>query len=317
MEMVEIGMDKRVKKAIVTGANGFVGGAVCRQLCECGVETIAVVRNLSSDLSRLDGLDIRVVQCELNDLSSLPENVDDRDIDAFFHFAWEGSSGEKRASSEVQINNIRQSIEALNVCKKLNCSRFLYAASIMEYEVLAAMKREIALGSSSVYSIAKLSSDYFLRTIADTLGVSYYSCIISNIYGPGEKNARLINSSLRKMLKGEHCSFSPGEQLYDFVYIEDAAKMFCKIAETGIGGKQYYIGNGEILPLKDYLLRMRNVVDPDIAIGLGELEFHGVSLDYSEIDIASVKNDTGFEHEVSFEEGIRRTLQAIKDEENV
>ena len=48
--------------------------------------------------------------------------------------------------------------------------------------------------------------------------------MISNIYGPGELSPRLVNTSIRKMLKGEHCAFSAGEQIYDFIYITDAAK---------------------------------------------------------------------------------------------
>ncbi|MDE5873831.1 MAG: NAD-dependent epimerase/dehydratase family protein [Lachnospiraceae bacterium] len=52
------------------------------------------------------------------------------------------------------------------------------------------------------------------------------SAVISDIYGEGESSPRLINSSIRKLLNNEETSFSTGEQMYDFVYIEDAARMF-------------------------------------------------------------------------------------------
>ena len=57
---------------------------------------------------------------------------------------------------------------------------------------------------------------------------------------------------------------------------------------------------------------MRDCVDPEIEIGLGELPFNGVSLTYEEFDIYAVKNDTGFTPKVSFEDGIKNTVAWIK-----
>jgi len=59
---------------------------------------------------------------------------------------------------------------------------------------------------------------------------------------------------------------------------------------------------------------MRDAVDPEIEIGIGEIPFNGVSLTYKEFDIHAVKNDTGFIPTVSFREGIKNTVQWIKEE---
>lgn len=61
---------------------------------------------------------------------------------------------------------------------------------------------------------------------------------------------------------------------------------------------------------------MRDVIDPNIEIGLGELPFNGVSLTYKEFDIHAVKNDTGFVPNVSFAEGIRNTANWIMEVDN-
>ncbi len=66
---------------------------------------------------------------------------------------------------------------------------------------------------------------------------------ISNAYGPFEVNLRFINATLRKMLNGAKCNFTAGEQMYDFIYIIDAAKAFIAIGEKGISNKTYYIGS--------------------------------------------------------------------------
>ena len=139
--------------------------------------------------------------------------------------------------------------------------------------------------------------------------------VISNIYGPGEVSARLINTSIRKLLKNEHCAFSPGEQLYDFIYITDAAKTFLSIGEKGISNRTYYVGSLQPKPLKEFLVAMKNQINPKTEIGLGEIPFGGVSLSYQEFDIQAVQKDTGFVPEVSFEEGIGLTAEWIKSVE--
>lgn len=302
-----------MKKALVTGANGFVGSAVCRELACQGIEVIAVVRDEMSDVSRIKDLSgIRIVFCELAGYGEMPEKVADRDIDVMYHFAWEGSAGPQRADSELQIENIRHACDAVRACGELSCKRFVFAASIMEYEQEALMRTESTPGINSLYCTAKTAADQMARILAGSMGIAYIRGLISNIYGEGEKSPRLVNTSIRKLLAGEHCSFSAGEQMYDFVYITDAAKMFVGIGERGKANKTYYIGNSP-RPLKEYLTQMRDVVAPEAVLGLGEVPFHGVSLSYGEFDTQGVYEDTGIRAEVSFQEGIRRTCEWIKE----
>ena len=175
------------------------------------------------------------------------------------------------------------------------------------------MATEAKPGLNTLYCSAKVAADYMARTIAGNLGVDYIRAVISNIYGPGELSPRLVNTSLRKLLNREHCAFSAGEQMYDFIYITDAAKTFVAIGEKGINNRTYYIGSQEPRPLKEFLLTLRDCVDPGIEIGLGELPFNGVSLTYKEFDINAVKKDTGFIPEISFKDGIEKTIAWIRE----
>lgn len=306
-----------MKKAIVTGANGFVGAAICEELAEQGVQVIAVVRSRNSDVRRLHKIKgIQIVYCELKDYHELPAKLLDRDMDVFYHLAWDGTSGELRGNSLIQTENIRYACDAVRVCAELGCKRFVFAASIMEYEICKNMETETAQSINTLYCTAKLAADYMARAVADNLQIDYIRAVISNIYGPREVSARLINTSIRKLLWGEHCAFSPGEQMYDFIYITDAAKAFAAIGERGIADRTYYIGSVNPRPLREFLLEMKEQTAPEQEIGLGELPFLGVSLSYDEFDIRAVKRDTGFEPQISFAEGIRRTVEWIKEQEH-
>lgn len=302
-----------MKKALVTGANGFLGSAVCKVLSDKGIEIIAVVRNEESDISKLEGLkELQIIHCALDAYEKLPEMVGKDDIDVFYHFAWDGTSGVMRGNYEVQIRNVKNSCSALKACKEIGCKRFVFAASIMEYEISLAIEKQKHQGINSIYSVAKLSCDYINYILAEILGIEYLRCVISNIYGPGENSPRLINTCIRKLLNGEHCALSAGEQLYDFIFISDAAEMFVEIGEKGKGKKTYYIGSGIVRKLKDYLLEMKDVVDENAILGFGEIPFDGVSLTYKEMDMESVKQDIRYEPKVCFSEGIRITADWIR-----
>ena len=103
--------------------------------------------------------------------------------------------------------------------------------------------------------------------------------------------------------------------MYDFLHIEDAAKAFCLIGERGIEESQYIIGSGLARPLRDYLNIIRDIVAPEMQLGLGELEFRGLEMTAEMLDISSLVRDTGFTPAVTFESGIRRTLKWIIKED--
>ncbi len=305
-----------MNKVIVTGANGFVGAAVCKELTSHGITVIAIIRNEEENIENIKELPgLRIVYADLSDFRNLAEKVADRDVDVLYHFAWVGSAGPLRGDADVQINNVKYTCDTVKACAEIKCNRFVFASSIMEYEIEATMASDVTPGINTLYSSAKVAADYMARTIAGNLGIDYIRAVISNIYGPGELSPRLVNTSLRKMLNGEHCAFSAGDQVYDFIYVTDAAKTFIAIGDKGISNRTYYIGSQEPRPLKEFILDMRDCVDPRIHIGLGELSFGGVSLTYREFNVNAVEKDTGFVPEVSFKEGINNTIKWLKEME--
>lgn len=303
-----------MKKAVVTGANGFVGTALCRELCKQGIQVIAIVRNKAGFNCKTNDLPgLTAVYADLSQFCNLAEIIPDRDIDILYHLAWEGSAGALRGDSDTQIDNIRYACDTVKACADMGVGRFVFAASIMEYEVSAVMDTDAVPEINTLYASAKTAADYMARAIAGSLGIDYIRAVISNIYGPGEMSPRLINTSLKKMILGEHCAFSAGEQLYDFIYIDDAAKAFAAIGEKGKANRTYYIGTQECRSLKYFLTEMKNQINPEMEIGLGEIPFHGVSLSYEEFDVNAVKDDTGFVPQFSFAEGIRNTADWLRE----
>ena len=230
-----------MKKAVITGANGFVGSNLVKELLKRSYVVYAIIRNQKSDTGRIPrNENVHLIYCDLKEISSLPDLLCDENIDYFFHLAWEGTSGSERGNYGLQLNNVKYSCDAVAAAKKLKCSKFIFAGSIMEYEAMQYLAQSDAKpGRGYFYSISKLTADYMSKVEAANSGLGYVNCLVSNIYGAGEVSERFINTTIRKMLRGESLLFSSGEQSYDFIYVTDAVKAMAVIAEKGKVNAEY------------------------------------------------------------------------------
>lgn len=298
---------------VITGANGFLGSAVVNHFIQKGKRVVAVVRNMHSCDTNSDK--IEYVMCSMEDYDKLPNLIQQRGFDAFIHLAWEGSAGENRKNWDIQSKNISCTIEAVKISGALKCKKFIFAGSIQTYEIEKAKQLNIKLYDSWIYGSAKSIASTLANIYSQKEEIEYSEGIISNIYGEGEISSRLINSSIRKLLNEEDVLCTLGMQNYDFIHISDASSAFYHIAQYGEPYTRYYVGSGNVMPLRDYLTIIERMVNGKAKFMFGRLDFTGVSLEYNEFDCQLLNKHTGFNPKVSFEEGIRRTIQWIKKTE--
>ncbi|SDP06288.1 NAD-dependent epimerase/dehydratase family protein [Selenomonas ruminantium] len=296
--------------AIVTGANGFIGSHVVRQLLQKGIRVLALCHNgKCSNLPQSDLLTVYPYAlekaCNFANICPPPE---DTGYDVFYHFAWKGAAGAARADTALQLDNAQWTVDALHLAKALGCRRFVGAGSIMEHEtVAAAFAKENQPGLGYIYGGGKLIAHVMAKSVAADIGIEFVWPMITNAYGVGEISPRLVNSTIRKILQGESPRFTAGTQNYDFVYIDDVARAFCLIGEKGKPFCEYLIGSSQARPLKEFLLEMKQSIAPDKEFIFGDVPFTGINLPLSCFDGRETEQDTGFRAEISFAEGTRKT----------
>jgi len=301
-----------MKKVIVSGAAGFVGSAVVRELLNNGYQVTALVHNgHKGDLPNDKRL--TVTDFELAKMPELVNTLPKDEYDAFYHFAWAGSAGPARADTALQLNNAQWAVEALRTAKELGCKRFLCAGSIMEHETMAAAYTQgNRPGPGYIYGGGKLIAHVMCMSVAVQIGIDLVWPEITNAYGPGEKSPRLVNMTIRKVINNESPEFTAGTQNYDFVYIDDVARAFRLIGENGKPFHEYLIGSSTARPLKQFLLEMKNAIAPDLAFRFGDIPFTGIDLPLERFDCTQTEMDTGFKSGVSFAEGTKRTMEWLK-----
>ena len=304
-----------MKKVILTGATGFVGNAVLRELIKNNIYVIAISRS-DSPKNIPDSDLVRYISCDLSEMNSLVNKISDKDIDTFYHFAWNGSAGPARADTNLQLKNAQWTIDSLNVAKELGCNRFVAAGSIMEHETIAAAYTQgNKPGLGYIYGSGKLVAHTMAVSVAASIGIDLIWAEITNAYGIGELSARMVNTTLRKIIHGENPQFTAGTQNYDFVYIDDVARAFYLIGKNGKPFNDYLIGSSTARPLKEFLLEMKNSVAPNLDFIFGDVPFTGVDLPLEKYDCKKTEEDTGFKASISFAEGTKRTIEWLKEVE--
>ncbi len=305
-----------MKKVLVTGANGFVGGWLVRELVKNGIEVLALdLEGHDGNLAKSELVTFRAF--DFSRVGELDNVIADGEYDTFYHFAWIGSAGNGRTDEKLQLNNALWTAECLKFAASKGCKRFVMAGSIMEKEAaVATTKQGSCPGLPYIYGVGKLAAHYICKPIANSLGIELVWAIITNAYGEGERSPRFVNTTIKKIINGEPLQFTSGVQNYDFVYVEDVARAFYLIGKCGKANCEYVIGSSNARPLKEFIIEMKEALCPECELVFGDVPFTGTNMPLEAFSTADTERDTGFHAQISFTDGVRRTMDWLRAEMN-
>lgn len=299
-----------MNKAIVTGANGFIGSWLIRELLRNSVEVIAVVRNEEANLDAIPE-DVRIVYCELDSISDLEKKITDRNIDVFYHLAWAGTGGKKRADYNLQLLNSKYTCDTAIVAKKLECKKFISTGTITEKIAEKILEIDVK-AENTIYGIGKHTTHCLLDIVCKSLDLPYVWARLSNIYGGQNTTGNIISYTLNELQKGNKPSFSKAEQPYDLMYVKDAVRALFLLGEKSTNESCYFVGSGNPRILKDYLTTIKDTFGNGAEIGLGEKPEDGLKYYFEWFDTSALKKDTGFQVSGTFEDNIKETIDENK-----
>lgn len=310
-------IERNIQTAVVTGPTGAIGIALCEKLLRENVTVYAVCRPGSSRIKDLPkAAALHVVECDAKELATLPQKMEGVSVDAFFHFAWAHTIGQGRNDMPAQIENIQSTIDAVRAAKALGCQVFLGAGSQAEYgRVEGLLKSDTPAFPENGYGMAKLCAGQMSRVEAKALDLDHVWVRILSVYGPHDGPMTMISGTIRKLLAGERPALTAGIQRWDYLYAGDAADAFYLAACHGRNGAVYPLGSGQAMPLKDYIIQMRDAIDPALPLGLGEVPYGPLQVMHLQADISALQADTGFAPKTPFAEGIRKTIDWVKREQ--
>ena len=300
----------------ITGSTSMIGAALVPECLKEGKTVYAMVRHNSPKIARLPVHEnLHLVEGYLDSLSSLPEKVPEK-CDTFYHIAWGNTGARRNDSTELQAINIQYTLDAVRAAKAMGCTRFIGAGSQAEYgpKNLDVIGPETETAPVNPYGASKLAAGLLARMLCREIGMECIWPRIFSTYGIYDKESSMISSSLRKMLNGEKTSFSPAEHRWDYLFSEDAGRAFYLMGEKGKDGSIYCIGSGQGRVLREFLEEMAACCGVPVE-GIGDIPYPASGrIRNLCADITNLTEDTGFVPQVSFKEGIARTVEWMRNE---
>ncbi len=308
-----------IKQAIVTGGTGVTGNALVRYLLQQNIAVTALVRPGSFRRSFLPEEHelLTVLECGMEGYGTVSKKLYGQSYDAFFHLAWDGSTGKEKVNQrnnfKLQTQNISYALDAVELCHNIECPVFLMTGSQAEYgRKKVAITEEMEKHPENGYGMAKLCAEGMTRLLCKQYGIRHIWPILFSVYGPYDGTESLIDTSIRRLIKQEELAFTAAEQQWDYLYSFDAAKALYLLAEKGVDGECYNVAYGVTKSLRDYISIIYQVAASGIGPSFGAIPYAKNQTMLLSANISKLIHDTGFSPEYTFEEGIRQILQQIR-----
>ena len=292
-----------MKKIIVTGATGCVGSAIVRRALAQEMEVTCIVHKESKRLSNLPKEEkVKIVECNSSDYNSLDL---EGEYNVFIHMAWEKTFGASRDDAEVQMRNIQYTLDACHLAKRCGCKVFVGAGSQAEYGVQSVdLAPNLPVNPESGYGIAKYAAGKLSAMLCKSLGIRQNWVRILSVYGPNDGENTLISYVIRELKAGRSPELTKCEQMWDYLYADDAGDAILAISEKGIDGKVYPLGAGQGKRLSEYIEDIRSVINTPVEVKFGVRDYYPHQPMYLVADISALTEDIGWCPHFSFIEGL-------------
>lgn len=297
-----------MKKIVVTGATSMVGVALIKECIQNNVEVLAIVRKQSNRLDRLpDSKLIKICQCDIKDLNNVSD--DNKNFDVFYHFAWDYTSKINRNNSALQERNIKYTLDAVELAKRLGCRKFIGAGSQAEYgKVADVITPDTPVFPLTAYGTAKYAAGKLSQILCSQYEMVHIWGRIFSVYGRNDNDETMLNYAIDQFSKGELAKFSSATQMWDYLHESDVGKIFYLLGKCIEKSKTYCVANGTCRQLREYIIEVQKLFDANAICEFAETtEDSGlISL---QVDVSELVADIGYQPQVTFEEGIKDMIK--------
>lgn len=247
-------------RVFLTGASGFIGAHVVRALLARGhsVMTLVMPDDPMWRLKDVSG-QFAVVTGLLGDVDALRSALNEFKPDACIHLAWYAEPG-KYLDSEENIVSLTGSLSLLRELIQVGCQQVVMAGTCAEYDTdVGYLREDIPTRPTTLYAAAKLSCCLLGQRIAASAKIDFAWGRVFYPYGPQEDERRVVPAAIRTLQRDEIFPATLGEQVRDYIYVEDVAEAFCTLAEKQANGV-FNISSGVPVTIRQLLETIGNLM---------------------------------------------------------
>ncbi|WP_144493143.1 dTDP-glucose 4,6-dehydratase [Bacillus pumilus] len=306
------------KSYLITGGAGFIGLNFVKLLLQETDVRLTVFDKLTyaSHPEEMDELlklsHFRFIQGDITIQYELDQAFDEV-YDAIIHFAAESHVDRSIESAEPFIQtNVLGTYRMLEAVLNGKAKKIIHISTDEVYGDLEpedpAFTEQTPLSPNNPYSASKASSDLLVKSYIHTHQLPAMITRCSNNYGPYQHEEKLIPTIIRKAINGERIPiYGDGQQIRDWLYVEDHARAVKQVLENGTAGHVYNIGGSN----EKTNLDLTKTILTQLGISHDRIAFvedrKGHDRRYA-IDASKLKQELGWTQETSFEAGIEKTI---------
>ena len=304
---------------LVTGGAGFIGSNIAEALAKRG-DSVRVLDNLSTGFPHnLENIEAELVEGDITDPSDVRKAAEG--IDVVYHQA--ALASVPRSVKDPLATNeacVTGTLNVLQAAREAGVKRVIYAASSSAYGDQPFMsKRELDLPAPlSPYAVAKLAGEHYCHAFWETYGLETVCIRYFNVFGPrqdpGSPYSAVIPLFITALLEGSQpVIYGDGEQTRDFTFIKNVVHGNLLAAEAPAGdvaGKSFNVANGKSVSLNQMLAQLNELLGTDVQPKFEDARVGDVR--DSLADITNARKYLKYEPVVSFDEGLRQSIEFYK-----
>lgn len=312
----------KYKRFLVTGGAGFMGSAFIRLLIEKGctvvnLDLLTYAANLDNLKSVAESPLYHFVRGDIKDRTVTADLLHDFEIDCLVHYAAETHVDRSLCDPRLFFEtNALGTLELLEAVRTRPSTHFHLISTDEVYGALGkegCFTEESPYMPNSPYSASKAAADHLVRSYVksfDLCATVSHSC---NNYGPGQYPEKLIPLMIHRAMAGQTLPvYGKGNQVREWLYVEDHARAIWTILERGVSGGVYNIGGEREVANIDLVHKLLTILGKDKENPLEELitfveDRPGHDFRYA-LDSKKVK-ELGFSPQITLEEGLKRTIE--------
>ena len=306
----------------VTGGAGFIGSNIVRRLVEQGHEARVVDDLATGHRENLDGLTdaVAVHEGTILDATLLGEAF--AGVDYVLHQAALASVPRSvKDPAATNAVNVDGTLNVLLAARDAGVRRVVYASSSSVYGDTPVLPKQEGMvpNPQSPYAVSKLAGEHYCRAFTRVYDLETVSLRYFNVYGPRQdpasQYAAVVPIFIRRLMAGEPVTvFGDGEQSRDFTFVEDVAAANIQAAQApGAAGAVVNLGCGERHTLNKLIALLQELTGQHVAPVYADPRAGDVK--HSQADISRARELIGYDPQVSFEDGVRRTFEWYKGQQ--
>jgi UDP-glucose 4-epimerase len=287
------------RRALVTGAAGFIGSALCKRLMAAGTEVHGVSR---VPRPRVDGL--RWWTADLSTAGAALGIMREVRPDVVFHLA-SHVSGDRGLGAVIPTmrDNLVTSVNLLTAAAESGAPRVILAGSMEEPD-----RDDPA--PSSPYAAAKSGTSAYARLFDKLYGLPVVNLRVFMVYGPGQRDGtKLVPYVINSLLRGEGPKLSSGRREVDWIYVDDVVAAFVAATEAEKApGNTLDVGSGELVSIRSLVEQIVPLVSDDARPEFGALPDRPGERPRL-ADVAPSRETIGWEPSTPLDVGLARTVE--------